>query len=261
MLPMENDPYDEIPEYNKMMAPSYGRQYQPLNPSFPSRGRPMNGRGFSHHAPQRGAGRGTFKYPQQQRNYNNNDFQQRNYNNNNHHQQQQPNQLMNSSYRPRNDRHLRSNINDSREGGTDFQDRNQSPSSSPGRYNTNRPPRQSPTVRGGGRPHHTPGSSNFHRPSEQQQQESFDPYQQRSPFENPPPAVCGYEQFNQQMSDPYGKQHGRFQHFNNSLGGYDQQQPRYNRGGMMQRGAIRGGPMMGGRSPSRGKPSYRGDGY
>ena len=59
MRPVENDPYDEIPAYNNS-TPSYGRQYQPLNPS-------RGGRGFSHHqAMHRGTGRGTFKYPQQQ---------------------------------------------------------------------------------------------------------------------------------------------------------------------------------------------------
>ena len=57
------------------------------------------------------------------------------------------------------------------------------------------------------------------------------------------------------MMDPYEQQqNGVFQqqHFNNnSRGGY-QQQPRYNRGGMMSRGGMRGAPVMGG-GPTRGR--------
>jgi len=122
MRPIENDPYDEIPAYNNF-TPSYGRQYQPLNPSRGGRGR-----GFSHQqAMHRGTGRGTFKYPQQQqRNYNNNnDYQQRNCNNNNYYQpqhEQQPPQLMDNDYKnskpQRNSgqqHHPRSNSNDSRD--------------------------------------------------------------------------------------------------------------------------------------------------
>lgn len=174
--------------------------------------------------------------------------------------------------KPRNgvQHHPRSNSSDSRDGSTNGSykgnKRNQSPSSSPVRYNSNRPPHQSPTVRGGGsRTHHTPGYSNFHRPSEQQ--DEFDPYQQApTQFRHSRRGGHGggnsygyqqqMEQCNQPQIDPYGKQqHSDFQqqHFNSSLRGGYQQPPRFNRGGgMISRGGMRGAPMMGG-VPARGK--------
>jgi len=285
MRPIENDPYDEIPAYNNF-TPSYGRQYQPLNPSRGGRGR-----GFSHQqAMHRGTGRGTFKYPQQQqRNYNNNnDYQQRNCNNNNYYQpqhEQQPPQLMDNDYKnskpQRNSgqqHHPRSNSNDSRDSndGSSYNNnntKNQSPSASPVRYNNNRPPHQSPTVRGEGRPHHTPGYSNFHRPNNSEQQDAFDPYQKApTQFGNSRRGGRGggnsYGGYQQQQQQPMEQsnhmdhfekqQHGDLQqqqHFNNSRGGYQQQQqPRYNRGGGgMPRGGMRGAPMMGAGGPTRGR--------
>ena len=216
-----------------------------------------------------------------QRNYNNNknDYQQRNYNNNNNYYQaqheQQPPQLMDNDYKnnkpQRNSghqHHPQRNSNDSPDDSTDGSsykhnnNNNTKNQSSP--YNNIRPPHQSPTVRGGGRPHHTPGYSNFHRPNSEQQDE-FDPYKQApTQFGNSRRDGRGggnsYGNYQQQPmeqsnhTDSFEKQHhGDLQHFNNSRGGYQQQQ-RYNRGGGgIPRGGMRGAPIMGTGGPTKGR--------
>ena len=165
--------------------------------------------------------------------------------------------------------HPRSNSNDSRDDSTDGSsykhnnnnNNNTKNQSSP--YNNNRPP----TVRGGGRPHHTPGYSNFHRPNSEQQDE-FDPYKQaptqfgnsRRDGRGGGNSYGGYLQQPMEQSnhtDSYEKQHHgdlqQQQHFKNSRGGYQQQQ-RYNRGGDgIPRGGMRGAPIMGTGSPSKGR--------